>query len=347
MILTIAFVVYNEEKRLNLIRANLQVLKHFRDQVKTVIVDNASTDATYLRLNALRSTFGFDLVSRRSNNLGAARAEAVTMASTPWVGFIDADCLIDDAWVRSALQRLSSLSNSVAAIGGSWQPAGDQKEVFSSLFKTFCGHFNMAQIKNENYEHGVRHIPTAAVIYRRSDVLSAGNFDPRREKVGEDLDLSYRLLAAGKELRLIPQLRVRHYLPDNLSDWTRKIFSYGIARINMAMDYNDVWSLTYLLPLMFFAFVMLNLIFFKLLLGLPILAYVAVCAIVSAISDRSPRMGTVMTYMMATHGAYAFGMAYGAIQATVSSATSFLAEKVLKRKRLDPIGYKPQPAEKI
>jgi GT2 family glycosyltransferase len=339
MILTIAFVVYNEEKHLDLLTANLQVFKNYSDRVQVLIIDNASSDESFKELQKLQSQFSFTLLQRTSNNMGAARADAVRIAVTPWLGFIDADCVVDTQWMDSSFSRLQTLSSRVVALGGPWVPAGQNKELFQCLFKTFFGHFNMPQIREGESELSVRHIPTAGVIYRRQSLLEAGSFNPERDRVGEDLDMSYRLLSRGGELLMVPELRFFHYLPASLSEWIQKIFSYGKARIQMAVHHNDLWAATYILPVLFFIFCAANLIFIESWHGLPFAAYLFTSLVMSLASEFSARGFLVFTYMVATHLAYSAGMARG--------AWSFVFEKFLRRKPLAPISHTPPSLEEI
>jgi GT2 family glycosyltransferase len=339
MILTIALVVYNEEKRLPLIQDNLRLFERYADRVSVLIVDNSSTDSTVSELKVLRSIYDFELIERRENNMGAARAEAVMAARTDWLAFLDADCVVDDAWMSKALATVTEVSPRVAAFGGPWIPAGENEKLFRSLFKTFFGHFNMPQIQNVERARLVRHIPTACVVFRRADLLAAGNFDERRTAVGEDLDMSYRLLSRGHALMLVPDLRFQHYLPAKLGCWVRKIRKYGDARIRAAVQHGDVKAPNYVLPLAFFIFLFANILFWPFLRGLPVALYLVTVLIVSFHSEPSRLGGRVFLYAVATHLAYSFGMAGGLI--------TLFGEAFLPRKRLVPMPHRPESLEEI
>jgi len=339
MILTIALVVYNEEKCLPLIEANLRLLRAETARARVLIVDNASTDGTLVQLRRLQNEYSFDLITRTENNMGGARADATSAATTPWLVFLDADCAISSEWLFNAFAIVADLPPRAAAVGGPWMPAGPNVELFRALFKTFYGNFNLPQITEGGRARLVRHIPTACVIYRREALVSVGNFDPERARVGEDLDMSYRLLSSGWGLLHLPELRFDHHLPESLGGWSKKIFTYGEARIRMALLHNDVLAPNYLLPILFFVFMVANLLLASSLRGIPLVAYFLTALSISFFSEPSEKALEVFVYMVATHFAYAGGMAYG--------ACALSCEKVLKRKRLVPIPHTPPSWEEI
>lgn len=339
MILTIAMVVYNEEKRLPLIRGNLQVFKNFPSQIRTILIDNGSTDQTVAQISALQSDFDFHFIRRTQNNMGGARADAVLAAATPWLAFLDADCTVDKNWVIHALVNTTALPETVAAFGGPWVPAGRNQELYSQLFNTFYGNFNMPQIMVDGETRLVRHIPTASVVYRRQELVEAGNFDSEQARVGEDLDMSYRLLSRKRELLMVPELRFSHYLPESLGSWVRKIFTYGNARIRAAILHGDLMALNYLLPIVFFLFVVANIVFLPAWKGIPFAAYLLTALTISLYTSRSFKGLRVLSYMLGTHFAYSTGMVWGAMSLT--------CEKILKRKPLAPRHYTPESLEEI
>lgn len=338
MILTIALVVYNEENQIPLIEENLKVFARYAQTIQVLIIDNASNDQTRVHLTQLNQKYCFQLIERDVNNMGAARAQAVDQATTDWVGFLDADCAIDKNWVDQVLSLIPSLTPEVVAFGGPWIPAGESAAIFSSLFRTFGGNFNMPQIINDNTSRLARHIPTACVVYRKKSLLEVGNFDDQRVSVGEDLDMSYRLLSSGGVLKIYPVLKFSHYLPVSGYLWFKKIVSYGQARIHVAAKYKDLLSANYILPLLFFIFMALNIIFIKQFMAIPFLIYLGFVFIMSCLAN--PKMAlTVSFYMIATHWAYSLGMAMGVV--------SLLYQKSLRRKPVSPIGYRPRSLEEI
>ncbi len=337
MILTIAMVVYNEEKNLSLIERNLALVADFHEPINVLIIDNASTDQTVQHLVRLQQKYRFELIEREQNHMGLARAQAINHALTPWVAFLDADCTLSVDWFERLQALLPNLSADVAAVGGPWKPAGSHASTYKKMFESFLGHFNMPQISLKAEGSLVLHIPTACVVYRRSDIINIGNFNNSRARVGEDLDISYRLRQIQKTLLLVSDLQFEHVLPDSLGEWFKKIFFYGEARLHMALKYRDLMSQTYILPLLYFVFWCFNAVMFSFFKGIPVVLYLAVVMITTLQWSQIRQSFKVMGYMLATHIAYSLGMVFGGILFTYSN--------FLKSKPSVPMSYSPQSVE--
>lgn len=352
MMLTLCFVLYNEEKHIWILEENLKLLKNSSGKVIFKVIDNASIDRTHQCLMDLQKHHSFELLRRGKNHLGEARAQAIDESQTPWVGFIDADCRLSETWIQNVFSILNETKQSVAAVGGPWLIEGEKKGLYEGLFKTFLGNFGMPQLKrprstsnvpessshtpsNLNGEiiavdqwsfsstfpnsshfnpHPVAHLPTANVVYRRHSVLAVGNFSAQRAFVGEDLQMSYRLTQTGFELLMFEELRVKHFFPSTLSAWFRKIFLYGEARWSVGLEQAAFFSYIYLLPSIFNLFFILNFVFWREFLMIPAGLYVLVCFATVVQTTRWAQSLEITLWMISTHFAYALGMVYGAVR---------------------------------
>ena len=70
----------------------------------------------------------------------------------------------------------------------------------------------------------VAYVPTAALVVRRE----LATFDPDL-RYGEDVDLVWRLVAAGHEVRYEPRVEVRHREPTGWTAALRRRHRYGTA----------------------------------------------------------------------------------------------------------------------
>jgi mycofactocin system glycosyltransferase len=72
----------------------------------------------------------------------------------------------------------------------------------------------------------VPYVPTAALVVRRAALEEVGGFDPGL-RFGEDVDLVWRLVAAGHRVRYDPAVTVAHAVRPTLRAWLRQRFDYG------------------------------------------------------------------------------------------------------------------------
>jgi GT2 family glycosyltransferase len=121
----------------------------------------------------------------RGHNANAARGDA------PFLFVLNQDCILEPGVLAPLLALATSDDASVAA----WE------------------------LRQIPYEHPKAYDPVtldvpwvsgAATLFRRSAFDAVGGFDPRIFMYGEDVDLSWRLRAAGHRLRYIPKLAVVH-----------------------------------------------------------------------------------------------------------------------------------------
>ncbi|MCB9073068.1 MAG: glycosyltransferase [Bdellovibrionaceae bacterium] len=301
--LTIGIVLYNEEKHKDQIYSNIKALSAFH-QVRVIVVNNASTDTTLSYLTQLKKQFDCKIINRTSNHLARARQDVMTLAQTEWVGFIDGDCRITEQWVSSALKKIESLPQAVAAIGGGWIPAGRWSSLYQDFFASYLGHFSLPQL-HLSQDMAVEHIPTANIIYNKRAVVSVGGFREEFNRVGEDLDLSYRLRRERYILQMSGDLKIQHYLPSSFCQWSQKIFIYGYGRAHVASQNHDLLNRILIIPLGFLFCFLLSPIFFHQWLWVFYAAAVLVFGIINA--RRSP-FWQLACLLVITQFSYALGM---------------------------------------
>ncbi len=322
MSLTICFVVYNEEKNLSIIEANLKEILCRTDSVRTLIIDNGSTDGSSLPLEQLAKTYLATYIKRQDNHLPQARQQALDGTTTPWIGFIDADCRMGSQWIPLALQKIATPQTAFSAFGGPWRIAGEWAVLYQSLFCTFLGHFGLPYLNlKKSEENFVDHLPTANIVYDRARLIQIGGFSSQHPHVGEDLDVSYRLQRQNQRILFVPSLTVEHYLPAKWSKWTFKMFLYGVARGQSLWSYRDLFKAKSLLPFLFCGFFVLSLISFHPLSLLAMTGYLALCLAVSFLFSPIAQAAKVFLLMLATHLFYSLGVVFGFFQALFESVS--------------------------
>lgn len=160
---------------------------------------------------------------------GRARNWAIKRASSPWIIFLDADCIVDDNWIQTLVSE--AVKQDADGIGGSvrngrpwsltswtmhllefseWLPGGKQR---------ICENF-----------------PTCNAIYRRSALLKVGGF-PENFYPGEDTLLNHLLHCSGYKLMFIPKCTVSHINTRNATDILRHNYAHGFFYGHMCHTY--------------------------------------------------------------------------------------------------------------
>jgi GT2 family glycosyltransferase len=177
-----------------------------------VVVDDGSSDATAIA--AVCRRFGARLVRReRAGGPAAARNEGLAHVKSELVAFLDSDCVAPPDWIERLAGHFDDPR--VAAV--------------APLVRGRLSPLDMGPRAAEvGPGRRVAYVPSAALVVRRA-VLGDPAFDPGL-RYGEDVDLAWRLVAAGWRVRYEPDVVVQHAERDSI----RRRFLYGTSAAPLA-----------------------------------------------------------------------------------------------------------------
>ncbi|GMU43500.1 MAG: hypothetical protein AMXMBFR25_14860 [Lysobacterales bacterium] len=167
------------------------------EAVLHVAVADNSVDAAYaehlqLLLEPWREAFASLRIEIQSRNLGfgCAHNALAQGARTPWILLLNPDAALLPGALRALLDDAAAQPRS-AAFECRQRPFEHPKDYHPLTLET-------------------EWVSGAAVLLRRQAFEAVGGFDERLFLYGEDVDLSWRLRAAGWILRYLPQAQVVH-----------------------------------------------------------------------------------------------------------------------------------------
>lgn len=165
---------------------------------EVIVVDDASTDNSA----ELVSRFPCRLI-RLGQHAGAARARNTGAAAGRGevIFFLDADCIVaEDTLLR--VQRATA-GRSDTIVGGSYTPLPHDDNFFSSFQSIFI-HYSELKKKEPDY------LAAHAMALGRESFEKSGGFPEVFLPIIEDVEFSHRLRRAGYQLRMDPEILVRH-----------------------------------------------------------------------------------------------------------------------------------------
>jgi glycosyltransferase involved in cell wall biosynthesis len=185
--------------------ASLLALDFAPERREIVVVDNGSTDRT----RALLGQFGeaIRVLSEPVRGSAAARNRGIREARGALVAFTDADCTVGEQWLAALLPRLEDTAVGIA--GGpilSRRPC-NRVELFGESI-----HDHRAALERLDPPYAI----AMNWASRREVLLAAGLFDETLLR-GQDVDLAWRLHAAG--YRLVYEERGRVYHRNERTPW--------------------------------------------------------------------------------------------------------------------------------
>lgn len=191
-----------------------------------VVVDDGSIEPAAVAKVVLEHDA--QLVSRAVNGgPGAARNTGLAMIDSEFVAFLDSDCEPPDGWIEALTPHFADPM--VAAVAP--RIVAQSGQDWAGLFTAAHGSLDLGDRPARVLPSArVGYLPTAALLVRLSALRQLGinGFDEQL-RVGEDVDLIWRLHEAGWRIRYDPAVQVRHHEPAGWPALLARRFSYGTS----------------------------------------------------------------------------------------------------------------------
>ena len=196
---------------------------------EVIVVDDGSIDAAAHAAVAARH--GARLLRREeSGGPAAARHDGIVAAGHEVVAVVDSDVEVCPGWLDPLVAHL--VDDHVAAVAARVCSAPGV-----GVFAAHDQHRSPLDLgpTPARVAPGTRvsYVPAAAMVIRRGAYDAVGGFD-RALRFGEDVDLEWRLVAAGWSVRHEPLVPVRHAPRADLRSWLRQRFDYGTSAAPLA-----------------------------------------------------------------------------------------------------------------
>ena len=160
----------------------------------------------------------------------AARNAGLRAADTPLVAFLDSDCVPRDGWLQALRPHLDDPR--LAVVAPRIVPLPGRRRGWVAPYEDAVSALDMGpQPAAVRPRSSVSYVPSAALLVRRAAL--GGGFDEAM-RVAEDVDLVWRLVAAGWRVRYEPRAAVAHEHPATVVEWLRRRAFYGTGAALLA-----------------------------------------------------------------------------------------------------------------
>jgi mycofactocin system glycosyltransferase len=227
-----------------------------------IVVDDGSLDPQAVA--DVAATHWATLVGRRVNGgPGAARntglaaaigehvADSGTPAGTGIIAFVDSDCVPSRGWIEELAGHFADPL--VAAVAPRIVAARTDPGVtgtWAGRYTAACGSLDLGDRQGRVLPATrLPYVPTAALLVRRAalhdlppDGTGRSNVFDETLRVGEDVDLIWRLHKAGWRIRYDPAVRVAHHEPDSWPALLSRRFRYGTSAAPLAVRHPDTMA---------------------------------------------------------------------------------------------------------
>ncbi|WP_336659836.1 mycofactocin biosynthesis glycosyltransferase MftF [Leucobacter sp. USHLN153] len=208
-------------------------LASLKDQgVPVVVVDDASPKRDAAKIRRAAQKYGAKLIVRESNGgPGEARNDGFAATTAPFVAFFDSDTIVPPG-VVAQLRTLFD-DPSIGAVGPRVRPdvKGDSA---IELYEETRSELDMGPDPSRVvFGVPVGWLPSASVMMRRSAVTDPP-FEPGL-RVGEDVDLFWRMHEAGWTVRYVPDVVSYHGVRTAVTDFSARRAMYGSSAADLEL----------------------------------------------------------------------------------------------------------------
>ncbi len=211
---TVVVAAYNAASTLGECLSSIRELNY--PDYETIVVDDGSTDST----SEVANQDGIRAIRVEHKGLAAARNAGVDAASGEIVAFIDADARADRDWLYHLVETIKR-RDAAAAAGPNFAPDPQSARAAAMAAapglprEVRAGDDRLAQLCGCN------------MAVTKAALLKIARFDPMFTAAGDDVDLSWRLTAAGETLAYAPGAVVIHERRATLAGYLRQQRGYG------------------------------------------------------------------------------------------------------------------------
>lgn len=185
-----------------------------------IVVDDGSTDQTVQVANQHK----VKVIRQANQGPATARNAGVAAAKGDLILFTDSDCQPEQTWVERMVKPFGDPR--VQSVKGSYKTR--QSAPAARLVQ--CEFEERYQLLKKS--EWIDFVDAHSAAFLKKSFVEIGGFDPGFPKANnEDVDLSYRLAAAGKKMVFAPDAVVYHQHPDTFSKYFRLKIGRGYWRM--------------------------------------------------------------------------------------------------------------------
>ncbi len=217
---SVVVAVYNRAHEIGACLESLLSLDYPPNGFEIIVVDDGSCDDT---CNVV-SGYDVKLIALPENRgQSAARNHGVREALGEIVAFVDSDCIVDPGWLKDLVPYFRDGRN--VLVGG--YVASFYRESLLDRYEEVNSPLNMGEetVVGAGAESDF-YVPTCNMLVRKEAYVRVGGLNEQM-RVGEDVDLCWRLKEHGFRLVYVPKGVVSHKHRNRLLEGFKRRFQYG------------------------------------------------------------------------------------------------------------------------
>jgi GT2 family glycosyltransferase len=215
MKVSVVVCAYNAAETLHECLSSMERLSY--PDFEVIVVNDGSRDSTGAIARQYPSCRVIDVDHA---GLSAARNAGLAAATGEIVAYADADVRVDPDWLTYLVQPFASAE--VVAAGGLSLPPLDSPWLAHCVARAPGGPTHVL-LDDRTAEH----VPGCNLAIRRDALRAIGGFNPIYLRAGDDVDVCWRLQAAGGRIEFVPGALVWHHHRSSVRAYWRQQVGYG------------------------------------------------------------------------------------------------------------------------
>ena len=202
----------------------LRSLQGFR----VLVIDDCSQDSSAVT-EVVHQCDARVIVREVNGGPAAARNEGIHSTTTEFIAFVDSDCAVPSSWLDALMPLFDDPI--VGAVAPRIRPRVED-ESLTTKFEAVASALDMgAHAEVVRIGGQLAYLPAAVLIVRRS-AIPEGGFDEEL-RLGEDVDLIWRMVEEGWQVRYDPKVIAEHELRGDFLELLKRRFDYGTSAVDL------------------------------------------------------------------------------------------------------------------
>ena len=310
MLLSLIIPVYNREEEMRELLESL--LLQVNNDFEVVVVDDGSSAPLESMVDMYSDKLDVKYYFKPNSGPGLSRNYGSERSSGEYLVYLDSDCVIPPQYTQVLHDYLTKTE--VDTFGGPDAASDTFSDFQKAVSYSMTSFFTTGGIRGGKKKIDKFFPRSFNMGYRRDTYNKIGGFSSMR--VGEDMELSYRLIENNCLSVLIPEAYVYHKRRSTSKSYFVQVFHFGMTRINLYKRYPKTFKwMVHTLPTLFLLYTILSIIISILICRyaiLPIFAIAIIWFIHSSLLNRNLNVGiiSVKTSFIQLFG-YGLGLLYG------------------------------------
>jgi glycosyltransferase involved in cell wall biosynthesis len=224
---SVVICAYNAERTMRECLVSLRGLDYPNYEV--IIVDDGSSDRT---AEIAMDFPEFRLIRQPNKGLSEARNAGLHAALGEIIAYTDSDCVVDPHWLTFMVRAMGE--EGFDACGGPNHAPHEEGRIEACVAASPGAPCHVL-----TGEDRAEHLAGCNMAFTKAALAAVGGFDPRFTAAGDDVDICWRMLAAGYVLGFSPAAFVWHFRRNTMKAYYRQQRGYGRAEAMLYAKYAE------------------------------------------------------------------------------------------------------------